>query len=271
MISGEWRPASGVRQARWAMVSVSTDEHSRETKDATLAVVPTASGLIGDTWNVAGMRATGSDTLIFENVFVPDDRLLSFEQMTSGAYVGVHPDEPLTASTIVSALTVTVVAPLLGMGEAALDYALDSIRPVTSTAPAKSSRSRDSSSVKNLMADAASLIDTARLHAYRALADVERGITEKSQLDSHLKSRVHMDAGIATKSLRESISIILSVTGSASFSLENPIQRIWRDLEFSSTHMNIAPDRAREDYGQALFSRPREPDGVGSSSATDPV
>jgi 3-hydroxy-9,10-secoandrosta-1,3,5(10)-triene-9,17-dione monooxygenase len=252
VISGQWSPTSGVHQAEWAMVSVAEAGPEAELKDVRLAVLPVSSGLVESTWSVTGLRATGSDTISFDAVFVPDHRLLSFSEMLSGEYGGVHPDEPLGGSTVISALTVTVVAPLLGMGEAALEYTLEQLSEASSTSRSKRRRA-DTASVKSAVADAVSLMDTAKLRAYRALADVERGISERTQLDAVTRSRVHMDAGVAAKNLREAVRLLITALGSASFSLKNPVQRIWRDVEIASTHINVSPDRAREDYGEALL------------------
>lgn len=254
VFSGQWRPTSGAHEAEWAMVTVSTTEHPSGPEDISLAVVPINAGLVESTWNVTGLRATGSDTIVFDDVFVPDHRMLSYSAMISGGYGNAHPDEPLCGASVIAALTVTVVAPLLGMSEAALEYTLERLRPDTSTTSLKKQRSEDSSSVRFSVADAASLIDTARLHAYRALADVEQGISKRSQLDPLTQSRIHMDAGTAAKSLRKAVRILLSALGGSSFSATSPVQRIWRDLEIAATHINVSPDGAREDYGKALFS-----------------
>jgi hypothetical protein len=53
----------------------------------------------------------------------------------------------------------------------------------------------DSPSVRFNLAEAASLIDTARLHSFRAVEDVEDGIRDRAQLDLATRARIRMDVG----------------------------------------------------------------------------
>jgi 3-hydroxy-9,10-secoandrosta-1,3,5(10)-triene-9,17-dione monooxygenase len=245
VISGRWAPMSGMHQSDWAIVAVSAGEG---TEDSDLALLPLSAGTIENTWQVAGMRATGGDTLVYEEVFVPDHRVISRGKMLSGGYSGAFPDEPLYGATVITALTLTVVAPLLGMAEAALASTLEKLGDT-----AKSPRRADSATVQLAVAEAASLIDTARLRLYRALDDVERGIETQTQLDPPTQARAGMDAGTAARSIREAVNLLLTAVGTAGFAQTNALQRIWRDVEVAVRHATIAPDLAREHYGRTLL------------------
>jgi 3-hydroxy-9,10-secoandrosta-1,3,5(10)-triene-9,17-dione monooxygenase len=252
VVSGCWRPVSGVHLSRWAMVAVSTDGAAGEGDGVSLAVVPVRDGRIESSWQVTGLRATGGDTLIFDEVFVPGHRVVSLAKMAGGGYGEAHPDEPLCGATVITALVVTIAAPLLGMAQAALEYVLERLGAASSGGHAALRRA-DSASVQFAVADAASLIDTARLRLHRALDDIEHGIGARSQLDALAQARVHMDAATAANSLREAVRLLLSAQGSAGFASANPVQRIWRDMEIALAHAAIAPDGNREEYGRALL------------------
>ncbi|MFF4354826.1 acyl-CoA dehydrogenase family protein [Streptomyces sp. NPDC001530] len=240
--SGRWSPTSGVHHCEWVMVAVATGADA----DLSLAVVPLASGSVKNTWDVTGLRATGSDTVVFEEVFVPDHRVLSLSRMMSGGYAQDHPDEPLCAAAVVPALTVTLVAPLLGMALAALDHTREQV--------GASARRAGSAGVQYAVADAAALIDSARLLLLRALDDVEADIARRTQPGELVRARIHMDAAMAAQNLREAVRHLLTALGSAAFSTACPVQRIWRDMEVALSHANIVPDPNREAYGRALLS-----------------
>lgn len=249
VISGRWQPTSGVHHSTWAMVAVATDTEA----DLALAVLPTRSGSTRHTWDVTGLRATGSDTLLFDEAFVPGHRLLSLPRMVDGGYGEDHPDEPLCAAAVVPALTVTLVAPLLGMGLAALEHARDQLtRPSAAGATAPRAAS---TSVQRAMADAALLIDSARLLLLRALDDVDAAIARRTQPDPLVQARIHMDAAAAAGNLGQAVRSILTALGGAGFSATDPIQRIRRDMEIALSHSNITPDVNREAYGRALLGR----------------
>jgi len=50
--------------------------------------VPASDYLIDDTWNVVGLAGTGSKTLQLKDVFVPEHRVLTFLETTSGKTPG---------------------------------------------------------------------------------------------------------------------------------------------------------------------------------------
>ena len=71
VVTGQWGFASGCLHSQWAMLGVPVVDESGEQIDQGLALIPMSDLSIKDTWYVAGMRGTGSNTLIAEDVFVP--------------------------------------------------------------------------------------------------------------------------------------------------------------------------------------------------------
>ncbi len=81
-ISGKGSPfASGVDHSAWLMLGGMTQEPQPEWK---LFLVPTRDCKIVDTWHTAGMRGTGSKTVVTDNVFVPDSMVLSLAELRDG-------------------------------------------------------------------------------------------------------------------------------------------------------------------------------------------
>jgi alkylation response protein AidB-like acyl-CoA dehydrogenase len=241
VVSGRWWPTSGVHHSEWVIAAVATGADA----DLALAVVPLTAGAVEETWDVTGLRATGSDTVVLKDVFVPDHRVLSLSRMTSGGYAQDHPDEPLCAAAVVPALTVTLVAPLLGMGLAALEHTREQV--------GASARRAGSAGVQSAVADAAALIDSARLLLLRALSDVEADMERRVQPGELTRARIHMDAAVAASNLRDAVRRLLTALGSAAFSAACPVQRVWRDMEVALSHANIVLDPNREAYGRALL------------------
>jgi alkylation response protein AidB-like acyl-CoA dehydrogenase len=247
-------PLSGVDQSGWVMVHVpETDEHGTVLRPM-LVLVPISEVSVERTWNVAGMQATGSNTVVLENVFVPEHRIMPFAKILSGGYAADHPEEPLAAGTVLSFLTVTVMGPVLGMAEAALEHTLDILGKGKPIGASLYRNAVDSPSVQFNVAEAASLIDTARLHTFRAVQDVEGGIRDGAQLDLATRARIRMDVGVAAKRAREAVDLLLNVGGARGFALSNPVQRIWRDLETATRHPMLSTDLGREIYARSMLS-----------------
>ena len=61
-----------------------------EITEHSLALIPMAEMTIEDTWFVAGMKGTGSNTIVADEVFVPDHRLLSVPRAIENEYPTEH-------------------------------------------------------------------------------------------------------------------------------------------------------------------------------------
>ena len=74
--------ASGVDHCSWVMLGGMTqDGPAPEWK---FFLVPASECTIRDTWFTAGMRGTGSKTIIVDNVFVPESRVLALTALRDG-------------------------------------------------------------------------------------------------------------------------------------------------------------------------------------------
>jgi len=251
-VSGRWQPLSGVQEAQWALVGVPLVDPAGAQLGPAMALIPTNVGVVEETWHVAGMQGTGSQTFVVDEAFVPAHRILSLPKVLSGAYAADHPDEPLYQAMPIPFLTVAMMGPILGMAQAALSVTLDRLAQGKPIGGTTYQNAIDSPAVRFAVADAASAIDTARLHTARAVDDVERAETGHP-LTIGQRARLKMDTATAVLAARRSVHLLLDVNGASGFASAQPLQRIWRDLEVATRHQQLAPDISREVYGRALL------------------
>ena len=93
--------------------------------DQGMALIPHSDLSLEDTWFVAGMRSSGSNCMVAEDVFVPEHRVLRVPPAIGGDYPTEHKDEAFYRSALVPVLALVLVGPQLGMGKAALDLVID--------------------------------------------------------------------------------------------------------------------------------------------------
>jgi 3-hydroxy-9,10-secoandrosta-1,3,5(10)-triene-9,17-dione monooxygenase len=253
VVGGRWRPMSGCNHAQWVMGGVPVHDGQGAVIDRKLVLVPMSQARIEETWNVAGMRGTGSNTVVVDEVFVPEHRILSLPRALAGEYAADHPDEPQYAISASSLVAVAQAAPALGLAAAALEHTMDVLEAGRAVGTSIYQNAIDSPSVQFNVADAARLIDTARMHADRAVGDMERGVRERRPLDLATRARVRMDVGTVMRSTQQAVGLLLDVGGASGFDLGNPVQRIWRDLETVVRHQILSPDLSREIYGRSLL------------------
>ncbi|MBC8091764.1 MAG: acyl-CoA dehydrogenase family protein, partial [Pseudonocardia sp.] len=252
LVSGRWAPASGCAHAHWAVLGV-TRADAEGTPDAVgIVLAPMSQLTINDTWFVTGMRGTASNTLIGEDFFVPSHRFLSVPDAVEGRYATPFTDEALYRAPFVPAAALVLTGPQLGLAAAAVDLLAEKApgRALTMTSYASQA---DAPTVQLAAANAASLADSAQLHAYRAAADIDGAAPAEAFPDYDARARMRMDAGMAAIHAREAVRIVCSALGASSFGESNPLQRIWRDIEAGSRHAVLNPEVAAEIYGKSLF------------------
>ncbi|MGO7522356.1 flavin-dependent monooxygenase, partial [Rhizobium brockwellii] len=88
-LSGDWAFASGCENAQWALCAAIVPPNGGEERPVpAFLLVPASDYTIAETWDVVGLAGTGSKSLILKDVFVPEDRMLSFPDATSGRTPG---------------------------------------------------------------------------------------------------------------------------------------------------------------------------------------
>ncbi|WP_037855266.1 acyl-CoA dehydrogenase family protein [Streptomyces sp. NRRL S-340] len=251
LVSGRWGWASGCHQADWALLGVPLAGPGTEPERG-LALVRVADLTVERTWDMAGMRGTGSDTLVADSVFVPYHRLRPFADVIKGPGAAQAPLYRIPPGS----MTLASLGPLLGAARAVFRLTMEAVDGGKPMAMSLHPRLADSPSVQAALAEAATLIDSAALHLTRSAEAVDAAAAAGTSalLD---RARVRMDAGHASRCLREAVQSLLTVNGAGSFARGRLIQRYWHDLETGARHPTLNPGLAREMYGRALVGDPR--------------
>lgn len=249
VVSARWPMASGAYQAGWAALGIGIADGKRgEAVGRGLALIPIDALDIDETWDMAGMRGTGSHTLVADEVFIPDRRIRQFGAVLAG------PDEaaePLYRVPLGS-MPLMLVGPMLGSAQAAFDLVMETVAEGKPMAVSNYGRLADSPSVQAALADATTSIDTARLHLYRSADILDATAAAGGVFEPLVRARVRMDAGYASACLRSAMELLLTVGGAAGMAVANPLQRHWRDLETAARQPTINTGLSREIYGRAI-------------------
>ncbi|MFQ6148078.1 acyl-CoA dehydrogenase family protein [Streptomyces seoulensis] len=253
VVTGRWGFASGSLHSQWACLGVPVVDAAGQQTDQGSALIPMDDLTIEDTWHVAGMRGTGSNTLVADEVFVPAHRIVSVTEAVGGAYPTEHRDEALYRSALVPVLALVLAGPQVGLAQAGMDVVTASLAKGRGISYTFYESAREAPSTQIQLAEAAQLIDTARLHLMRAAEDIDTWAASGTYMPFETRARVRMDTGYVARRSREALDLLLSVQGAGSFAEANPLQRIWRDQETGSRHAVINPAIASELYGRALL------------------
>jgi alkylation response protein AidB-like acyl-CoA dehydrogenase len=253
-VNGRWYYNSGSWHSDWAVLGMPVVDESGTAIDHGIALIPRSDLGFEETWFVAGMRSSGSNCLIAKDVFVPDHRIISAPKAWQGEVGTEHTEEALYRSAFTPVLALGVAAPQLGMGRKVLELvsAKAAAKPLTFTFYAAKA---DSPVFRHQIAEAAMLIDTAHLHAYRAVDEVDRAAREGTYPDEVMRARHRADAGWVVENITKAINLLLFAHGAAGFAENNVVQRLWRDSAVAGRHAYIVPAVSLEMYGTALLAR----------------
>jgi alkylation response protein AidB-like acyl-CoA dehydrogenase len=250
-VTGEWGYASGSNHADWAVLGVKLGDNPDGSPIMGLGLIPMSDLSIKQTWYVAGMRASGSNTLVAEDVFVPDHRIQSYDAMANDDYL-CQASEDSDYAAFIPVAELILVGAQLGLVRAAIDITIAK-GAKKSVAYTVFTQARNSPAHQIELAQAVSEADQAVMLLSRAAADVDLAAARHEKLDTLTRARIRMDTGAAARLCREAINRLLSVNGASSFADVNPLQRIWRDSEIASRYAFVLPEVASHIYGRVLF------------------
>jgi 3-hydroxy-9,10-secoandrosta-1,3,5(10)-triene-9,17-dione monooxygenase len=112
ILDGKWAYASNCLHAHWAVLSAPLPQG--EAVVPSVVLVPMRELAIEETWNVVGMRGTGSHTVVAKETFVPAHRALPIETLAQGRSPRSNGDEFVYRESFMPTAIIAVAAPVLG-------------------------------------------------------------------------------------------------------------------------------------------------------------
>lgn len=228
LVSGRWSYASGAPHASWAAVM--------------------AGLTVEDTWHTSGLRGTGSNTIVVEDVFVPAHRLIAMDALGDQARSGTGPLYRLPFQSVGEC---TLIGPMLGVGAAALSFVVESAAAKTIAHIGPGGTQRDSVAVQTQIADAALRLQTARLHALSVAETVTAQVDAPP--DPAAVARVHAPNCLAMHEILTAVNILVDVHGSGGLADSSPLRRMAGDVAIGARHAAFNAAVGKEQFGKALL------------------
>src|SRR5215472_16720509 len=115
-LDGRWSWCSGLRHSQWIMIGGLVFREGEDHPDMRLFVVPVAQVKQEDTWYCAGLTASGSNTSVLDNVFVPEHRSVSFATLRDARSPGSKLNtNPIYRTPFIAVHTYALLGPALGL------------------------------------------------------------------------------------------------------------------------------------------------------------
>jgi 3-hydroxy-9,10-secoandrosta-1,3,5(10)-triene-9,17-dione monooxygenase len=247
-LSGRWPYVSGSHHADWALLGATVPADPAETM---LCLVPATELTLESTWRTVGMRGTGSDTWVGDDVFVPDYRTIPLDAVAEGTWP-VPDDAPMYRLPSAPLSLAALVAPLLGLGRAALRFVVDNAQAKALTGTTIP-RHSESVGVQMQIAEAAMRICTARLHAYDIAATLDAAAAEDRTISYATRAEFRARLGYAAHQIIDALSILVDAHGAGSFAESALLQKYWRDATTAARHAGLQAVVGYEAYGKSML------------------
>jgi alkylation response protein AidB-like acyl-CoA dehydrogenase len=243
--------ASGLDHSTWFMVGAMLQEESGP--EWAFFMIPRGECTTRDTWFTAGMRGTGSNTIVTDNVFVPEGRILRLLDLRPGKGPGrlIH-DNLLYRTPFFFYAPLTFAAPMLGAAQGAYAHFREWSKTRTAV---DGSPIAEKANTQVRMARAAADLDAAELLLRRAA----RAPYEPEETWQQVLARSVRDFARVSELVVGAIDALIGLSGTAGFASSHPIQRAWRDIHFASTHISLNTEANYAHFGRMELGLPRDP------------
>ena len=250
IVSGRFGFGSGCDHAPWLSVGGFLPG---EEVTPVICALPAEDVIIDHkSWDVVGLRGTGSkDLVIADEVAVPSHRVLRVtETMTRRAPGQLHYGGPLYTCPWRTTAILVLAAPVIGAAKAAVrrfqerldDHFLVALGDVQRNDPAAGYR----------LAESTAEIHAAELLLYAAAARLDQlGAVEN--VDPVLNASIIRDCGFGVKTLANAVDRLYEASGANAMRADEPIQRLWRDVNAARSHAILTWDHAANMYSRALL------------------
>ena len=256
-VSGKWSFCSGVDNADWIFLGVFFGPPSGDSPmpDIRYVMVPKGDYKIVDDWDVMGLRGTGSNSVVIDDKFVPDHRIVSHKEMSDATSPGakLHA-EPVYRTPIWSFVPFTISAPACGVAQGALDAFIDEMK-VRDDSFAHSPLAKKPG-MHARVAEASAMIDAGDLLYKRSYRETIDKILAGEVPSLEFRARSRRDQGFCVKLAKAAVGLLIDAGGGRGLYESNHVQRSFRDLQAMSGHIVASWDVVAYSYGQMALGGP---------------
>jgi 3-hydroxy-9,10-secoandrosta-1,3,5(10)-triene-9,17-dione monooxygenase len=248
VVSGRWNFSSCVNVSDWNMLAVTVREGERVV-DHRMCLMHKSQYEVVDDWQVLGMRATGSMTVVAKDVFVPDYKALCMYEARGGdrfpgARTNPHPVYRVPLSALGGH---GIGACAVGNAQAALDYMIASVKERSTNYTGM--KMRDFQTVQLRIGAAGARVDAARL-ILRADGLEGQEIANRNVIaDAETKLRFKRNVAFAVNLATEAVDMLHAMAGANGIYRASALERMFRDAHALAAHISFSFDTQASTWG----------------------
>ncbi|SEH89535.1 Acyl-CoA dehydrogenase [Mycolicibacterium rutilum] len=245
-LTGRWSWATGVMHGNWIMVGAlcGPDDDLTAIWPA-LALLPITDVVIEDVWHTDGMRATGSNDVVITDAFVPEHRLVRVGDIYAGSAPGAQLHDADTYRwPMVPAVALLAAMPALGSAERAAEIYAE--RLAGRVLAYEGLTQKDKPLAQARLGEADVRLRTLRGLLADTVGEIETAVAAGESVPRPVRAAARMSAAHIVHESRAVIGLLLEASGASAHFVDNPLQRIKRDVDVIAGHVVFDYDTGRE-------------------------
>ncbi len=256
-VTGEWMWTSGIHHCGWCALMTPLPKPDGP-PDLLMIMFKQGQYTVKDVWNVPGMKATGSNNVIVNDVFVPTGRATRVHELNSKTSPGQALNPGWTYKLpMLEVFAYSVAGPTLGCARGALD---SFIAQMGSRTALDGSKVADYQALQMRVAESSAELDAAYA-LYRADLDYMNSVAEADGNLTYMETQRFKRncAYIANLSRRSGLRLIEAM-GAVGVDDNNPVQVMFADTLAGAAHRALSWDVAGSNYAKAALGIGGGPD-----------
>ena len=256
-VRGRWDFASGIHYARWIVCPCVLMDGDRPavtaagTATTRILWVPAAQVKIIDTWDVIGLRCTGSHDFTVEDIFVREAYSSSLAEQSP------HAGSLYKGRFFFAWVWTATVANAFGIARGAMDafIALATTRASSSSATVL----RDRPLVQTRAAEAEAVLSAARTYVLATVGELWERVEAGDQDVDAILTQARLAITHGMHEAARAVDIVFHAAGTNAIYAKNPLERYFRDIHVTLQHGAALPAHF-ESAGKSLLGlRPTDP------------
>jgi len=246
-ISGKWRFASGSHHATWLGAHMKIAGTGGKVRTM---LFPKSSVTMHDIWHVVGLRGTGSDEYVVEDLFVPQHHTMDRDSARER-----REDGPLYRFTSNQLYSCGFGGVGLGIARATMDAFLN--LPATKTSRGASKPMRENNVIQSQVAQCEARWRSARAFLHTTWEQAWAHVEATGEQTAEDRAMIRLASTWAIQSSREVVNTLYHAAGSIAIFEDHPFERRLRDIH-TVAQQSQGRQLHYETVGQILLGMPPE-------------
>ncbi|HXP94240.1 MAG TPA: acyl-CoA dehydrogenase family protein [Candidatus Binatia bacterium] len=251
ILNGRWKYSSGCEHCDWSFLGAIVQSEKPGLPDQRHFLVPRKDYEIVDTWNVPGLRATGSHDIVVHDVFVPGYRVQalvdSFNLVGPGQAVNASPLYRLPFGQIfVRGVSTAAIGALRGLLDALLEYG--SVRVSRA-----GGRTAEDPVAQLACAETTAAIDEMKAVLFRTFDTLTRYAHAGQTPPLAERLQYKFQSAYVPERCMTLASRLFKLTGAAGISADLPFGRILNDITIGRQHLANQFEYYGRNWGATMF------------------